>query len=159
MTQASPSTPIDEPAVDLGPLRAMLHHALRTAQAAVMEEWQAAFAPEGMRALPFAILVVLGRNPGLRQSQVGFALDIQPTNLVPLIDGLERKGLAERRKVPGDRRSHGLFVTKLGAETLARLEAKAAAHEARLAERLGPGGREQLLALLRRLAAPARDPE
>ncbi len=144
----------DDAAVDLGPLAAMLHHALRDAQAQVLEELQASFAAEDMRPLPFAILVVLARNPGLRQIQVGFALGIQPTNLVPLIDGLEQRGLAERRVVPGDRRARGLFLTKLGAETLARLEARAAAHEARLAERLGPGGREQLLALLHRLAAP-----
>ena len=144
----------DDAAVDLGPLAAMLHHALRDAQAQVLEELQASFTAEDMRPLPFAILVVLARNPGLRQIQVGFALGIQPTNLVPLIDGLEQRGLAERRVVPGDRRARGLFLTKLGAETLARLEARAAAHEARLAERLGPGGREQLLALLHRLARP-----
>ena len=147
----------DDAAIDLGPLAAMLHHALRDAQAQVLEELQASFAVEDMRRLPFAILVVLARNPGLRQIQVGFALGIQPTNLVPLIDGLEQRGLAERRVVPGDRRARGLFLTKLGAETLARLEARAAAHEARLAERLGPGGREQLLSLLRRLARPLPD--
>jgi DNA-binding MarR family transcriptional regulator len=147
----------DDAAIDLGPLAAMLHHALRDAQAQVLEELQASFAVEDMRPLPFAILVVLARNPGLRQIQVGFALGIQPTNLVPLIDGLEQRGLAERRVVPGDRRARGLFLTKLGAETLARLEANAAAHEARLAERLGPGGREQLLSLLRRLARPLPD--
>ena len=147
----------DDAAIHLGPLAAMLHHALRNAQAQVLEELQASFAAEDMRPLPFAILVVLARNPGLRQIQVGFALGIQPTNLVPLIDGLEQRGLAERRVVPGDRRARGLFLTKLGAETLARLEANAAAHEARLAERLGPGGREQLLSLLRRLARPVPD--
>jgi len=146
-----------EAAVDLGPLGAMLHHALRRAHAGVMDGLHAALADEGMRALPFAVLVVLGRNPGLRQTQVGFALDIQPTNLVPLVDALEARGLAERRPVPGDRRARGLFLTRLGAETLARLEAKAAAHEAKLAARLGPEGRMQLVALLRRLSDPRPD--
>jgi DNA-binding MarR family transcriptional regulator len=154
MNTPPPPPANDDAAVDLGPLATMLHHALRTAQAQVLEELQASFAAEDMRPLPFAILVVLARNPGLRQIQVGFALGIQPTNLVPLIDGLEQRGLAERRVVPGDRRARGLFLTKLGTETLARLEARAAAHESRLAERLGPGGREQLLALLHRLASP-----
>jgi DNA-binding MarR family transcriptional regulator len=151
---STPSAANDDAATDLGPLAAMLHHALRDAQARVLDELQDAFAAEDMRPLPYAILVVLARNPGLRQIQVGFALGIQPTNLVPLIDGLEQRGLAERRVVPGDRRARGLFLTRLGAETLARLEARAAAHEQRLADRLGPGGREQLLALLRRLAQP-----
>jgi len=140
-----------EAAVALGPLDTLVFHALRRAQGRVLDDLQAAFAAEDMRPLPFAILVVVGRNPGLRQNQVGFALDIQRTNLVPLLDGLERQGLAERRAVPGDRRARGLFLTKLGAATLARLEAKAAAHEARLEARLGPEGRARLLALLRQL--------
>lgn len=144
----------DEPVVDMGRLPDMLFHALRRAQAAVQEDLNAAFAPEDLRGLSFAMLVVLGRNPGLRQNQASFALDIQRTNAVPLIDALERKGLAERRPVPGDRRAHGLFLTRLGVETLARLEARAAAHEARLTARLGPGGMAQLVALLRRVSEP-----
>lgn len=140
-----------EVVVALGPLDALLFHALRRAQGRVLDDLQATFAAEDMRPLPFAILVVVGRNPGLRQNQVGFALDIQRTNLVPLLDGLERQGLAERRAVPGDRRARGLFLTKLGAETLARLEAAAAAHEARLEAALGAEGRVRLLALLRQL--------
>lgn len=144
-------------AVDLGPLATMLHHALRRAHGTATDGLQAALADEDMRALPFALLVVLSRNPGLRQAQVGFALDIQPANLVPLLDALAARGLAERRPVPGDRRARGLFLTRLGAETLARLEAKAAAHEARLAARLGPDGRRQLLALLKRLSDSSLD--
>jgi DNA-binding MarR family transcriptional regulator len=146
---------VDEPVVDTGPLPLMLFHALRRAQARVLEDLHAAFGPDEIRFLPFAILVVIARNPGLRQNQLGFALDIQRTNLVPLLDELERKGLAQRRPVPGDRRAHGLFLTRLGAETLARLEARAAEHEARLAGHLGgPAQSRALLALLQRLGAP-----
>jgi len=148
----TPPPPADESVVDMGPLPGMLFHALRRAQAVVQDDLQAELGPEDMRGLTFAMLVVLARNPGLRQNQLGFALDIQTTNLVPLIDELERKGLAERRVVPGDRRARGLFVTRLGSETLARLEARAAAHEARLVARLGPEGRRELVSLLRRLA-------
>jgi DNA-binding MarR family transcriptional regulator len=144
----------DAPVVDTGPLAGMLFHTLRRAQARVLDDLHAAFGADEIRFLPFAILVVIARNPGLRQNQLGFALDIQRTNLVPLLDELERKGLAERRRVPGDRRAHGLFLTRLGAETLARLEARAAEHEARLAAQLGgPAQSQALVALLRRLGA------
>lgn len=146
-------------AVDLGPLGSMLFHALRRAQAAVLDDLQAALAAEDIRPQWFAVLVVIARNPGLRQSQLGFALDILRTNLVPLLDALGARGLAERRAVPGDRRAHGLFLTRLGSETLARLEARAAAHEARLAARLGTAGRGQLHAMLHRLADPAPNPD
>lgn len=151
--------PADDAVVDTGKLGAMLFHALRRAHGGVMNGLHAAFADEDIRALPFAVMVVLSRNPGLRQTQVGFALDIQRTNLVPLIDALEKRGLAERRAVPGDRRARGVFLTRLGAETLARLEARAAAHEEKLAARLGADGRGQLLALLHRLSDPAFDPD
>ena len=152
MSQTEPFPPVpDEPVVDMGPLPGLLFHALRRAQAVVQDDLQAELGPEDMRGLTFAMLVVLARNPGLRQNQLGFALGIQTTNLVPLIDELERMGLAERRVVPGDRRAKGLFATRLGAETLARLEARAAAHEARMVARLGPEGRRELVSLLRRL--------
>lgn len=147
-----PDTPDSDAAVDLGPLAAMLHHALRRAHGTATDALHATLADEDMRPLPFALLVVLRRNPGLRQAQLGFALGIQQTNLVPLLDALAARGLAERRPVRGDRRARGVFLTRLGDETLARLEAKAAAHEARLAARLGPEGRLQLLALLKRLS-------
>lgn len=149
----------DEDAVDLGPLSAMLFLALRRAEAAVLEDLHGGMHAEAMRAHAFATLAVLKRNPGLRQSQVSFALGIQRTNFVPLLDGLEARGLAERRAVPGDRRAKGLFLTRLGAETLARLEAKAQVHEARMRARLGAEDHHRLLALLHRLAVGAPDPE
>jgi DNA-binding MarR family transcriptional regulator len=150
--------PTTDAAADMGPLPSMLFHALRQAEAAVLADLHAMLDGEALRPQGFAALVVIGRNPGLRQNQVGFALDIQRSNLVPLLDLLEARGLAERRAVPGDRRARGLFLTRLGAETLARLEAKAAAHEARLAARLGTGGRMQLVALLQRVSDAAFDP-
>ncbi len=156
-TAPADDAPTHDAVVDLGSLATMLSHTLRRAHGCVSDDLHREFAGEQMRALPYAVMVVLGRNPGLRQTQVGFALGIQPTNLVPLVDALEKRGLAERRAVPGDRRARGLFLTRLGAETLARLDARAAAHEARLAKRLGPQGRAQLLALLRRLADPSLD--
>jgi len=101
---------------------------------------------------------VLRHNPGLRATQVAAALGIKRTNFVPLLDGLEARGLAERRRVKGDRRASALFLTEQGAETLGRLERRVAAHEAKFAARLGPNGPTQLLSLLQRLTDPAFDP-
>jgi DNA-binding MarR family transcriptional regulator len=139
-------------AVDLGPLPTTLGFALRRAQASVAADFARAFADEEIRPSQFAILTVLRHNPGLRQAQVSFALGIQRTNFVPLIDELERRGLAERRRVQGDRRAAALFLTSDGAATLDRLEILARAHEARFAARVGAADFSTLIALLRRVA-------
>ena len=147
-------------AVDLGKLAEGLGFALRRAQAAVAEDFAARFKDEDIRPSQFAVLSVLRGNPGLRQTQVSFALGIQRTNFVPLIDELERRGLAERRRVPGDRRAAALFLTKPGAALLDRLESIAHAHDARFAARVGgPDAFARLLRLLGCVADRTLDPE
>src|SRR5579859_490003 len=140
-------------AVDLGSLAATLGFALRRAQAAVTADFARCFAEEEIRPSQFAVLTVLRHNPGLRQTQVSFALGIKRTNFVPLIDELERRALAERRRVPGDRRAAALFLTRDGATVLDRLQAIAREHEARFVERAGGTDEHAtLLRLLRRIS-------
>jgi DNA-binding MarR family transcriptional regulator len=150
--------PPPEPTVDLGPLAGSIGHALRQAQAAVLQDFHRRFGPEDIRPVQFAVLLVLRHNPGLRATQVAFALGLKRTNFVPLLDELEARGLAERRPVPGDRRASALFLTAEGVSTLARLERLHAEWDHALAARLGAGGREALLGLLARMADPAFDP-
>ena len=135
-----------------------LLQALRRAQAAVSEAFHAPLAAQDIRPLQHAVLQVLRRQPGLRQSQASEALGIARTNFVPLFDALERRGLAERRDVEGDRRARGLFLTAAGAALLDTVDPVLAAQEARLNQRLGADGRHTLLALLGRLADTAFDP-
>jgi DNA-binding MarR family transcriptional regulator len=140
-------------AVDLSALDRGIGFVLRRAQAAVAEDFARSFGRDGLRPIQFAVLTVLRHNPGLRQSQVSFALGIKRTNFVPLLDELERKGLAERRRVPGDRRSAALFLTKAGTATLDRLAPVMAAHEARFLDRAGGADNHaMLIGLLSRIA-------
>jgi len=140
------------PAVDVGPLAGMVGYVLRRAQLAVFDDVIASFAEVDLRPAQYSVLVLLGHQPGLKQSDVAAALGIQRANFVVLFDGLERRGLARRAAAPNDRRSYALYLTEEGEKVLARANALQAAHEARLDAKLGPGGREQLLALLGRLA-------
>jgi len=158
----APADPLPDPwvgAVDLGPLVMTLGFALRRAQAAVAQDFAKSFGPEEIRPSQFAVLTVLRHNPGLRQTQVSFALGIKRTNFVPLIDELERRGLAERRRVPGDRRAAALFLTREGAGVLDRLEAIAREHEARFAARVGVEQHAALLGLLSRISDRGFDAE
>lgn len=142
---------------DLGMLVGMLGFALRRAQAAVTQDFLDRFAGEDIRPTQFAVLMALRRTPGLRQNDVSRELGIKRTNLVPLLDELQRRGLAERRPVPADRRAAALFLTEAGGAVLDRLTALARAHEDRFAGRLGAPNRTVLLGLLSRLADPSFD--
>lgn len=142
-----------EEAIAAAPLAPdLILFALRRATSAVTSDFHAKIGTEDIRPAAFAVLVLLDRTPGLRQSQLSPALGMRRTNLVPLLADLERRGLSERRPVPADRRAAALFLTDLGREVLARCEAGCEAHEAHLAGRLGAAGRAQLMALLQRLS-------
>jgi DNA-binding MarR family transcriptional regulator len=140
-------------AVDLGLLPGLLGYALRRAQMAVFQDFMIACAAYDIRPAQFAVLEVIGRNPGLKQARVGAALGIQRTNFVPLFDELERRGLARREPVPTDRRSYALHLTEDGRALMARLKHAIEAHDARLTACIGEEAREDFLAKLHRLAA------
>jgi DNA-binding MarR family transcriptional regulator len=136
----------------LGPLAGMMGYALRRAQLAVFDETIHSLADLDLRLAQVSVLVVVGHRPGLKQTEVAAALGIQRANFVALIDGLEKRGLARRAPDPNDRRRHALHLTAEGERVLAEASVRMAAVEARLAAKLGSNGREELLAMLWRLA-------
>jgi DNA-binding MarR family transcriptional regulator len=137
--------------IDYGPLESSIGYRLRRAQLAVFEDAIRAFDEVGLRPGSFSVLLIIGRNPGLKQSEVSAALGIQRTNFVGLIDSLEKRGLAVRRPSENDRRSYALHLTSAGRELVARATELQRRHETTMAKRLGPNGRESLLDLLQRL--------
>ena len=72
------------------------------------------FAATGVRPAQYSVLAVIERNPGLSQTRLADALGIKKTNLVAMIDDLERRGLARRMPTERDRRSYALFLTPKG---------------------------------------------
>lgn len=147
MSEAEPGD-----AIDLGMLPGLLGYALRRAQLAVFQDFHRSLAPLALTPTQFGVLLVLRRNPGLRPSQVAGALGIKRANFVPLLAGLEGRGLAERRKTR-DRRAAALHLTEPGTALLARAEILVEEHDHRFDDRVGSRGRAQLLRLLHRLAA------
>src|SRR5689334_17219040 len=133
------------PAVDIGALTCLIGYMLRRAQIAVFQDVFRAFAEVGIRPAQFSVLTVLAHNPGRTQSQVAAALGIKRTNFVALIDSLERRGLAERRPAPDDRRSHALHLTEAGKRTVRRLNGMVDKLEAGMIRRIGTHRRAVLL--------------
>src|SRR5215207_8940636 len=51
---------------------------------------------------------------GQSQQALAEALQIPPSRMVALVDGLEQRGLLERRPIPGDRRVRALHLSREG---------------------------------------------
>ena len=98
------------------------------------------------------ILRVLRQADGLSQQALGEKLRVFPSRLVELLDGLEERGLVERRASPTDRRCHALYLTDRGQEMLKQIDRVAGEHQTALCAALTKPERAQLAALLRRIA-------
>lgn len=142
-------------ALCFGPLTGYLGYALRRAQMAAVAEFLVALGEVDLRPTQFAVLNIIHENPGVRQSAVCAALGIQKANFVPLLNELERRGLAVRKTGIPDRRSTALHLTTRGSAILQRARVLHTAYEQQFVARLGRRGRDQLLALLNKVMEPA----
>jgi DNA-binding MarR family transcriptional regulator len=137
--------------VKLGPLADYLGYALRRAQIAATAGYQEAMRDVDLRPTQCSVLILINENPGIRQTEVCAALGLQKANFVPLLNELQRRGLAVRKPGDPDRRASALHLTPHGEEVLQKANVLHAAWEASLSARLGPKGHDHLLGLLRKL--------
>jgi DNA-binding MarR family transcriptional regulator len=76
----------------------------------------------GMKMKEFVALSYLRHSPGITQSELSDRLMLDPNNTVLLLNGLELRDYAERRRHPEDRRKHVVEITPEGVEALDRAE-------------------------------------
>jgi DNA-binding MarR family transcriptional regulator len=141
---------------ELGDLEQHVGYMLRRAQLAVFADFSAVQRGSVARPGQFSVLAVIGRNPGLSQSQLGAALGIKRANLVAVIDHLESLGLVRRSPSATDRRSNRLELTPAGEKALRESIVDQAKHEARITRLLGATGRVALLKQLAKLCELGR---
>jgi DNA-binding MarR family transcriptional regulator len=139
--------------VDLRPLNGSIGYTVRRAQLALFADFVTSLRDVNLRPGQFGVLMVVHANPGLSQSDICAALGFQKANLVPLISGLESRGLVVRKPGLQDRRSYALHLTARGRKVMRRALDLQASQEARLTEQLGESGRATLLTLLGQLLA------
>ena len=108
--------------------------------------------PLGLEQRHAGMLVRLAQNNGRSQQAIAELMGVNPTRMVFLTDELEKLGLIERRRNPADRRSHALYLTEAGTAMLARIREVTRTHEAAITASLSGAERDQLIALLQRLA-------
>jgi DNA-binding MarR family transcriptional regulator len=106
----------------------------------------------GLTPAHLGILRALSESAGMSQQQLATLLGLHPSRLVSLVDDLEGRGLAERRESPEDRRTHALALTDEGKKTLVEAMRISAKHQDELCAALDPKEREQLAAMLEKVA-------
>src|SRR3954466_9433279 len=116
-------TKTPEKTIATAALDGSLGYSLRRAQLSTYREYDSFMARFDIRPAQFAVLTLIRSNPGSSQSAVSTALGIQKANFVAVIDRLESRGLTERRKLRGDRRSSALYLTRSGELFCEKLEA------------------------------------
>src|SRR5262249_21236340 len=107
----------------------------------------------GLRPRHLLTLTVLRDRGEMGQADLAAALRLDRTNLVGLLNELERDGLIERRRLPEDRRRHVVRLAEIGRERLARAEFLLAAAEEIVLGALTERQRETLYELLAKAAA------
>ena len=98
------------------------------------------------------ILRLLRVAAGISQQELSTKLQIHPSRLVAILDNLEKRKLVERKPNPSDRRLYSLHLTKNGGEILEQIGSVAREHQDALLAALNAEERQQLTALLHRIA-------
>ena len=111
----------------------------------------AGFAAEGMRRHHFSVLVALDEDGPASQAALGRRLGIDRSDMVAVINDLERDGLVARAKDERDRRRNVIRATPAGQKRLKRLGARVDAAQAALMEPLSAAERRTLERLLARV--------
>jgi MarR family transcriptional regulator, lower aerobic nicotinate degradation pathway regulator len=119
--------------------------------AAVMSE---ALRPLGIELRHFAVLIVLVNRGPTEQRDLVEATGSDKAGIMRVVDDLERKGLAVRKSVPGDRRVRAVEITPKGLELFDAAHVAAQPLAERLVSVLGPGEAGALTDLLTRFTSP-----
>jgi DNA-binding MarR family transcriptional regulator len=113
-----------------------------------MHRFTEALEPFGIRPRHVAALIELRDHGELPQQSLCGQLHLDPTNLVAILNELEQKGYATRRRDPEDRRRHLVEVSKRGIAVIEKVSEVMDGVEDELLNGLDPAERKQLEGLL-----------
>src|SRR6478672_12237772 len=78
--------------------------------------------PHGFHPREFGLLTVMSKRPGITQQELASLARVDPSSMVALLDDLERRGIAERRIDPADRRRRAVYLTDAGQDQMRVLQ-------------------------------------
>ncbi|MET8152288.1 MarR family winged helix-turn-helix transcriptional regulator [Actinoplanes sp. NPDC049668] len=104
------------------------------------------------------VLGYLAQNPGAIQRDIAQISRTSAASVSSLLQGLERRGLVERRTEGGDERRKRVYATPPGAELIAGFEAAMAEADETILAPLDRSERSALHALLTKITAELPQP-
>jgi DNA-binding MarR family transcriptional regulator len=113
-----------------------------------MHRFSEALEPFGIRPRHVAALIELRDRGELTQQSLCGQLHLDPTNLVAILNDLEARGYATRRRDPGDRRRHLVEISKKGVAVIEKVAEVMDGVEDDMLEGFDAAEREQLERLL-----------
>jgi len=113
-----------------------------------MHRFTEALAPYGLRPRQLATLIELRDHGELTQQSLCSRLHVDPTNLVEILNELEDRGYASRRRDPEDRRRHRVEVSKKGLAVIEKVSAAMDRAEAEMLADFEGDDREEFERLL-----------
>jgi DNA-binding MarR family transcriptional regulator len=109
-----------------------------------------ALEPLELRSREFWLLALAGAG-NVPQHEMASLCGLDPSSLVAVLDGLERRGWLRRQRNPGDRRMQWVQRTEAGDQLFNRALPRARRAEARQLAALSPAQQRQLVGMLRKL--------
>jgi len=145
----SPDTAIEQ--VDTSYLESLVGYNARRATLVIVDAFLRNMAVYGLRPVDFSVLSLIAHNPGITSRQLCTTLNIQPPNLVGMINQLQRRELITRRPHPHDGRAMGLHLTAAGKKMVKQAEVTASELEEATTARLTVAERKMLMQLLKKI--------
>jgi DNA-binding MarR family transcriptional regulator len=136
-------------------MKSLPGYALRRVSAAFMARLAQRLSRLELRPADATVLLVIGANPGVTQSEIGRLLAIASANMAPLAARLADRNLIVREAVDG--RSQGLTLSDAGQRIAQKVRSIIDDLEASLLERIPAAERAPFLRVLLALARADED--
>jgi DNA-binding MarR family transcriptional regulator len=140
-----------DPSLNYGLLPSLTGFALRRASLFDFARFGEAVGEKAITPLRYSMLEIVGANPGLQQAQLADILGLSRPATTIAIDFWEERKCISRRRDDRDRRSYGIFLTKVGEETLSELQRRVREHDSQLTDALSASELAALRASLRKI--------
>lgn len=137
--------------IDTTYLETLLGYNARRAALVIIELFLKRMAVYDLRPVDFSVLSLITHNEGVSSRQLSNALNIQPPNLVGMINSLEKRELILRKPHPSDGRIIGLHLSNQGNKLMRDAELTAKALEEEASAKLTATERKTLMRLLQKI--------
>ncbi|RCK46528.1 hypothetical protein TH25_16895 [Thalassospira profundimaris] len=133
------------------PLRGFIGYNLKRAYMSLHSDFVASLTHLDLKPTTFSALAIINENPDISQTDLARSLAMERSNIVVMIDELEKRGLIVRNKVPTDRRVYALRLTDKGTALFNDASRAVQHHEDKLLEDFSFDEKEQLVRMLIRI--------